>query len=686
MNCSIARRLALTVALIGVVWGCDSVISHIVDEASKGGTSTGGTSAATMSVDGGFHSLESDFSDAPVSPGGTGGVVGDDGAPVGKETRSFFTAYQIDPEAEDSAGPKFVVAADVDQDGLLDLVSGWTQSQPVQLHLQRRDEDDNVSFLTVTLGGTTPIGVVAGVDVGYINGDNWLDVVVLSKATGFAAFCPTSPPSQVSLLDGEIIFLFSPADPTLVRDGDRWTEMDDDRTLINPFVSILSDTVPPFRMQWSAHFPGNEEVDLEEIKVKPEWGGFTSLIVGDMNNDGYDDVIAALNPAECEELGQKPPINTVDLWLNPGGTLSEISSAWGVSVPGFSRGAPVAIFMPYTPQVKDLAVLDVDRDGDLDVIATYTDAISRNICWSRNPFIPHTPGGPGGTAQMVAGTSYTLCVGGANEDAMCSDDADCLGIPDGTCVANVCAGGENDGGTCENDEDCAGIPDGGCITAGWRLQGEGWEGHPIAQLDPVADVMALGDIDGDGHDDVVVRAAETQIVQWFRQPWEPSTATASEPIEPAFPPPNPLPDRVYFPWDVFTLTELVDQEPEAIAVGDITGDGCPELMVAAEGAVYWYDGTTAASVYDPWLPNTIIQDAPADTSDQAASGGGGATPGAGVGVGEVDTSTHINTLLVVDLDGDGRNDLVGTLDRRSGAGLSDDRLVWYRNTRTEQEP
>ena len=56
-----------------------------------------------------------------------------------------------------------------------------------------------------------------------------------------------------------------------------------------------------------------------------------------------------------------------------------------------------------------------------------------------------------------------------------------------------------------------------------------------------------------------------------------------------------------------------------------------------------------------------------------------------MGVEAVDTSTHINTLLVVDLDNDGKNDIVGTLDRRTGAGLSDDRLVWYRNTRTEVE-
>ena len=149
---------------------------------------------------------------------------------------------------------------------------------------------------------------------------------------------------------------------------------------------------------------------------------------------------------------------------------------------------------------------------------------------------------------------------------------------------------------------------------------------------------------------------------------------------------EPVPDsdgRTDFPWPVFTLTEFNGQEPEAIAIGDVTGNGQVEVMVAAEGAVFWYDGTAGDTVFDPWSPNTIIQDSTPDGAGAAVST---AAPGAGVGVTQVDTSTNINTLLVVDLDGDGKCDIVGTLDRRSGAGLSDDRIVWYRNTRTDDEP
>ncbi len=89
-------------------------------------------------------------------------------------------------------------------------------------------------------------------------------------------------------------------------------------------------------------------------------------------------------------------------------------------------------------------------------------------------------------------------------------------------------------------------------------------------------------------------------------------------------------------------------------------------------------------MFDAWAPNTIIQDSPEGAADPTQAGPT-PTPGAGVGVSEVDVSTSINDILIVDLDEDGRLDIVATLDRRSGAGLSDDRIVWYRNVKTEED-
>ena len=593
MKAAISRWFAVAAALLVIAFGCDSVLNQVADDGAGGGD--------------GFATLDSEFSDASVTPGGIG--VPDGGVPdpdpdteivelPSQETRSFFTAFQIDPVEEDTAGAKFVVAGDVDQDGLLDLVSGWNESQPIQLYLQRRDPTGVISFRTITLAGTYPVAAVAGVELGQINGDGWLDVVVLVKASGAGGMCPPkhcvndgdcagdvkcSPssnccegncdPTQVSRLEGQIIVYFSPGNAGLIPDGDRWRET----ILVNPLV--LDD----IGVHWRNQFPGKEYKPLEEAKVQPEWSGFTSLVVADMDGLNGDDILVALNPAACDAIGQSPPTNTVDLWVNPGGALAENPVGWG---------APTTL-MADLPQVKDVEVMDIDSDGDLDVIATYTDAITRNIRWARNP----RPGG---------------AVTGA------------------------------------------------------------WEQRPIAQLDTGADIMTIGDIDRDGMEDILVRSTNGRVVQWFRRP-NPLV------IEPEFPPNDTIPDRTNFPWPVFTLTEFTDQLPEAVSLGDVTGDGRLELIIAVEGGVYWYDSTVGDSVYDPWFGNTIIQDDPTADGETALEAPGGS----GVGVGAVDTTTAINSLLVVDLDGDGRNDIVGTLDRRTGSGLSDDRLVWYRNTKTE---
>lgn len=660
--------ISLVVAF-GVILGCTSIITD-------GGSGNGGSGGT-----GGFATVDSVFSDAAPSPGGTGGVVNPDAdTPAGEATRSFFTAFQIDPTAEDSAGPKFVVSGDVDQDGLTDLVSAWNQSQPVQLHLQRRDPQGNISFRTVTIAGTTPTAIMAGVELGFINGDAFPDIIVLVKATGFVTLCPPPVPGQapsiISNSEGEIVVYFNPGNADQVPDGDTWNEM----ILVNPFVQD----------RWIHNqFPGIEEQDFEDGKTHPEFNGFTALAVGNLDGRQGDEIVVALNPGECETLGQKPPTNTVDLWINPSGAASEDSAQWGVpGLPSLSRGVPISLIAD-APSFRDVILNDVDDDGDLDVVATVSIAISQNVRWVRNPLVPHNAGGPDGFAAVTSGSvpGINLCEGGVNDRGVCEDDGDCLGVDDGSCIGGTCQGGENPGADCTSADQCAGLEDGRCEIGTWWYFDDQWEERPIGQLDTGAEVATMGDVDGDGFDDIVVRSREGQIIQWFRRP-------SAQVVPPEFPPSDPTPDRFNFPWPVFTMTEFVDQMPEAVALGDVTGDGQLDLLAAARGAVYWIDRTPAPTVYDPWSPNTIIQDSPGATVDPSQAGGSGSgggtttaptqTPGSGVGVEQVDTNTSINALLVVDLDGDGRVDVVGTLDRRTGTGLSDDRLVWYRNTRTEE--
>lgn len=666
MKRSWVKLLAGFVLALGIVLGCSTAI----DVGGGSGNDNGGGNQ-NSTVDGGF-------SDAPPSPGGTGGSDGgggdngsgdDDDSPVdlpSETTRSFFTAFQIDPVEEDTAGPKFVVQGDVDQDGLIDLVSAWNQSQPIQLHLQRRDPAGNIFFRTVTLAGTTPIAVVSGLELGFINEDEFPDVVVLVKATGVGGYCPKIPPVQVSVLEGEIVVLFNPGTASQVPDGDNWNEM----ILENPYVQD----------RWIHNqFPGAETVEFEELKTKPESSGFTALAVGNVDGNPGDEIVVALNPAECEELGQLPPLNTVDLWINPGPGFAENDINWGVpSDIGLSRGVPISVMVD-APEVKDVALYDVDGDSDLDIVAAYSTSISRNLRWARNPLVET------GSVTVTDGNSdggIDVCVDGANDGDPCASHADCPGIPDGSCQNGSCSGGENPGADCTASQDCLGTEDGRCTATSWHFYASGWEQRPVGQIDTGADIITVGDADSDGFSDIVVRSRAGGIIQWFRRP---NALT----LPPEFPPNDPLPDRHDFPWTVYTITELSEQEPQAIALGDVTGDGQAELIAAVAGGVLWFDATVGSTVYDPWFGNTIIQDNPdaqAGTSQQNQNDPDSSptTPGGtGVGVDAVDTSTYINSLLVIDLDGDGKNDVVGTLDRRTGAGLSDDRLVWYRNVRTD---
>ena len=77
------------------------------------------------------------------------------------------------------------------------------------------------------------------------------------------------------------------------------------------------------------------------------------------------------------------------------------------------------------------------------------------------------------------------------------------------------------------------------------------------------------------------------------------------------------------------------------------------------------------SVYDQWIEEIIIEDVPTVQS--------GATDPTVVSPEAVGAST-MNSILIVDLDGDGANDIVVPLDRHGLSGLTADALVWFQNT------
>lgn len=454
-------------------------------------------------------------------------------------TQSFFSVFQVDPRSEDSAGPQFVRAGDLDGDGLTDLVSAWNQSQPIQLHLQRRS-GGTISFETLTLAGSIPAVSVSGLAVADFDRDGRMDIAVLVKESLVAGAACLDSEQPATGLSGLIMLYMGPADGADATNALAWEEV--------PIgASFLQ--------------------GAGEASGLPEEGGFTAMTVGDMDGDFDQDIVVAWNSA-CGEGTSDAVVFTNN---GPGAVRD-----------GTWTGTRIPDSVPQGGVIKDVAIADIDNDGDMDIVATFPDAATMNVRWYRNPILV-------------------------------------------------------------NPDDPFNTSDGG------------WQVGLIAQIATGADTVAIRDIDGDGMNDVVVRSTKGRLLQWLKGPAAATTAPLRS-----------------IPWQVFTIAEFTSRAPAAMALEDVDSNGRLDVIVAAGGALAWFDSGTSATVFDQWRENVIV-----DEGSSAAA----ISTDPNVTSNELGGDTFINTIVVVDLDGDGRRDLVVTLDRNGLSGLSNDALAWFRNTR-----
>lgn len=482
-------------------------------------------------------------------------------------TQSFFSAVQVDPRSEDSAGPQFAVVEDLNGDGLLDVVSAWNQSQPVQIHLQQRSGLGAIMFETVTLGGNIPVVAVAGLGVADMDGDGVQDIALLIKESllcGAECLSGDSPScADDALLSGAIVIYFGPSDPAQATQALAW----EDQSISASFLAGFG-----------------------ESRALPELGGYSSMALGDMDSDGDTDIITAWN-SFCD--GPQ-----VLIFTNNGPTATRDGNWPRATIPDPFR-CPPTVDIEQCPEpglnIKHVALGDLDRDGDQDIVATYPPARSMNVRWYRNPTIDVPDLCHQHTGEWLTGTI----------------------------------------GQVEAREGQA--PSGG------------------------ADVAAVADVDRDGILDVVVRSTGGRILQWLKGPDCPTTPTGASLQDP----------YRNIPWRVYSLAEFREAVPHALAVGDIDRDGQVEVVASASGALVWLEPRSAGGVYDPWVEQVIVADLP----------GAAPQPTDPDSEEEVDTDTLINSIRIVDLDGDGSNDLIATFDRTGLSGLTNDALVWFRNMR-----
>ena len=275
-----------------------------------------------------------------------GGGGGPDFLDSGR-TLGFFSAFQVDPRSEDSAGPQFVVAEDLNGDGLLDLVSSWKQTQPIQIHFQHRSATGSISFETIALPDELPMVRVAGLKVADFDRDGRSDIAVLVKdAPLLPTTCLASQAAEDTGgdgLSGTIAIYFGPENLDHANRPLAWE-------VKTVGASLLSGSGS-----------GDEA---------PELDGYTAMAIGDMDGDGDMDIVLAWN-SNCGG-------NHVLVFSNLGGGPVR-DGTWAVEAMPSLFADDVA--------VKDVALADVDRDGDLDIIATRPQAEAVRIHWFRNPVI-----------------------------------------------------------------------------------------------------------------------------------------------------------------------------------------------------------------------------------------------------------------------------------------------------------
>ncbi len=552
-------------------------------------------------------------------------------------TESFFAVRSIDPFSEDSAGPKFVKWGDLDNDGLPDLVTVWNQSQVVQIQLQRRDAVGDVTFESVQIDGNSPLAIMAGAELADMDRDGRLDIVLLVKDNASLAICPANGQVQDEAFVGELVILFSPAVGAITIGGN-WQQV---RLPASTFGADMESDVDFLQNLRSAQNPDpctqNSDCPTGDSCVD-QLCRSTCVTTGDCI-PGMDCISGFCVPTGGVCLRDSDCAS--DEVCQDNQCVFDVLVVLNDNFPGVVFGEGRAIDIPENGGMNALAVGDVTGDGFPDIVMTSN--VPEPPCHNGINEVELFPN-PGPALSRI-GTEWRQIIldggGGLLKDIVLSDvDVD----GDLDVIVTRLAISQNVHWLTNPVRDPVASRPVPVDTSFWF-----WQRRAVGQIDGGADIMTVGDVDGDGLDDILVRSNGGRVVQWFRHPSPTDDLNVTDVL-------------TGIPWSVYTLFELIDRVPLGLAVGDINFDGQPEVLLAADGSVFWLDSSTAETVLDEWSSNLIIDDAQLDTTLFASQG-----------------PALINELLVIDIDCDGTNDVIATMDRQSLSGLSTDVVVWFRN-------
>lgn len=382
------------------------------------------------------------------------------------------------------------LGVDFNGDGRVDPVVGYAQqtlpSGSVLQILLSREDTTEVDFLSLTLDGNNSWGSVSDVAVGDLDGDGALDIVAaLSRDNGGNA---------------GVLYLHNPGngrEKYLREWGSTNPEVEfldgsTDTNFSNDDVEALVNDILP---------PGATIADYE-ILVET---GYTALELADFDRDGNMDVVASRRlkitavPKNPDSL--LPPIllltGNLQLFLNPG--------ARPVDGLGWSS-SPIGVHERFNEEdrqtASDLIAVDIDLDGDLDLISAARSDDNAQIAWFENP----------GRVDIAVFESWTQHRIGSIRDAYGIDIGDVTGDGWPDVIAT---------GFAQRQIVLFEHPG---TTTGTPIDGDyGWLDYPIVTFESFQPLdLALLDVDSDETLELVVGGTNGAL-RYFEAPEDPTT-------------------------------------------------------------------------------------------------------------------------------------------------------------------
>ena len=261
---------------------------------------------------------------------------------------------------------------DFNGDGKIDPVVSYGGTEGVFQIMLSRGAKGVVDYISLTLDSGLDIRDLSDVAVGDIDGDGALDVVGSSSG----AIWYFHHPSGLATTELRAWGNPDPVDELRERIDASLQNANDPNQNI---TAIIAQAAGPF-------------VNVDDYIITTE-NLFTNVEIGDMDNDGDNDIVSTrkfkINMTPRPDSGVVPILivdGDVIVFLNPG--FAETGRNWTkLSVGRHERQTRLD-----RDGATGLQIVDLDQDGDLDLVTTARDDNNVQVAWFENPNPPLNAG------------------------------------------------------------------------------------------------------------------------------------------------------------------------------------------------------------------------------------------------------------------------------------------------------